>query len=438
MSKTSGAAVKGSAFEGFEFKKIDLRKFNLKTKKPNVNTLRDINDDFRIVQKAQFASEKDFNKAASLLRPVTSGPYSVKLFTANESLVLARNPNWWAYSLPEIKNLFNFDLLKYSIVSDPALAYEKLIKGDIDLLNLNLDNYRHNVKGGDKDKFDASNDGVKPLWAAHFKSKNSPTVTFLNWNEKNTLFQSREVRQALAQLVDYKSIISNVYGDEADRSFSPFGSNTPNTDPSLEKTQFELNIEKAVTLLSKEGWKDHDSSGRLSKAIDGTLKFFEFTILYNSENTLRGKIAQILKENFRRAGIIANVQALEYNAVIDKISKHDYDSVIFNFGGGSINADAEGLWASKSIQGGFNFGSYKNPRVDDLILKASSELDPKKHFAINRKISKIIYEDQPAIFLLEVNGTFVGFNKKNIDSTSWFSQFDFNPPVERYFSKSLL
>ena len=436
MSKASEAGFKGAIFAGFEFKKIDLRRFSLKTNKPNVNTFRDINDDFRIIQKVQFANEKDFTKAASLLKPVTSGPYSVKSFSPNETLVLERNPKWWAYSLPEVKNLFNFDLLKYSIISDAQLAYEKLVRGDIDLLNLNMDSYRNSVKGTDKEKFDTSSDGAKPFWAAHFRSKNSPTVTFLNWNEKNELFQSRQVRQALAQLIDYQEIISKVFGEEADRSFSPFGSNTPNTDPGLGKSKFELNVGKALKLLEKQGWKDNDSSGRLSKKINGKLKYFEFTILYNSENIQRAKIAQILREKFKVAGIVANLQASEFTVMIDRMKNHDYDSVIFNFGGGSINADAEGLWASKSIgQGGLNVGSYRNKKVDDLIMMASTESDPVKHFAINKKISKIIYEDQPAAFLLEVNGVFIGFNKTSIDSRGWFSQFDFNAPIERYYSK---
>jgi len=359
----------------------------------------------------------------------------VEQFWWPSGLILVRNKTWWAAANPELKSLYNFDELKFRIISDSQLAYEKLIKGDIDILTMNAETYGSKVKGIDKGYFSADSSNKEDLWASHFRSENNPTITFLNWNEDKEIFKSKATRQALAQLIDYDGIIKKVYFNEADRSFSPYGSQTKNTLPDLKKNHFNFDQSKALKLLFADGWKDQDDSGLLSKTINGAKVYFEFTLLFNSENLLRGKIAQIIQEDFKKAGITVRVQSMEYNTMIERISKHDFDAVVFSWGRGSVNADGESLWASKSSNDGFNFGRYSNPAVDKLMEEASKELEIRRHFKINQKISKIVYDDQPSAFILEVPGVFAAFRRSVVSSPSWFSKYDFDLPIELYRSK---
>jgi peptide/nickel transport system substrate-binding protein len=60
---------------------------------------------------------------------------------------------------------------------------------------------------------------------------------------------------------------------------------------------------------------------------------------------------------------------------------------------------------------GRNFGSYSNPEVDRLFDEAMKTFDHAKQAELYGRIQTLIYEDQPYLFLYDVN-SFFGFNKQ--------------------------
>jgi peptide/nickel transport system substrate-binding protein len=58
-----------------------------------------------------------------------------------------------------------------------------------------------------------------------------------------------------------------------------------------------------------------------------------------------------------------------------------------------------------------NYGSYSNPRVDELFVQARKEFDPDKRMALYGEIHKILWEDQPVTWLY-YRQAFYAFNKK--------------------------
>ncbi len=432
MDPKTNAAHKRVYFEDFTFEKVDPQTVRFKVTHPNVNTLVEINDDFRVIQKKQFVSEPDFNKARGILSPVSSGPYRLKSFQRDQKLELERKKDWWGYKVVGMKNLFNFDTIVYRIISDPSLSYEKFVKGEIDLLEMNAEVFGTRVKGADKDKYGPNPETDKPLWAKHFETRAPALTNIIGWNLKRPLFQSKKTRQALAQLVNYDEILNKIYYGEAVRSFSPFGSNTPNTAPEQKKKTFQFDPAKAIALLKEDGWAD-DGQGVLTKMIDGKKTRFEFTLRYNSENPMRAKIAQVMREQFKKAGIVLNVQALEYNTLVETMQNRDFDALVMGWGKGNLYQDSKQIWHSSSWENrGSNFVGYSNPEADKLIEEATNELDIQKHFKLNQKLAAIIYDDQPCVFLLEVPGFFAAFQSSKIRSKKWVMKYDETIPVWMY------
>lgn len=432
MNKSVDAAPLRSYFEGMTFEKVDQYTFKFKVPNPNVNTINTLNADFMIVQKKQFEGQ-DFNNAKGIMQPVTNGPYRVKSYSRDQKLELERKKDWWGYQIKEFKNQFNFDSIVYRIIADSALAYEKLVKGDIDVLEMNSETFGTKVKGADKDKFGSSPESGKALWAKHFYTKAPAQWTYVGWNMKLPIFQSKKTRQALAHLIPYEEFISKVYFDQGIRSASPFGTQTPNTAPDQIKRAFKYDIAKGIKLLKADGWSDMDQTNTLSKMIDGKKTKFEFSLQYNSENPMRAKLAQIVKENFKKAGIIVNVQAIEYNALLDRIDNRDIEAFIMGWGKGSIYADSKQIWHTSSYENrGSNFVGYSNPEVDKLIEQASKELNIEKFYKLNHKIAAMIYDDQPYAFVVEVPGFMAGFNAHRLKSKRWNMKFDDTPAVWMY------
>jgi peptide/nickel transport system substrate-binding protein len=435
MDPKVDAAPLRASMGPFQFEKVDRLKFKLSVENPNVNTILNFNENFIPIQKKQFAEAGDFNKAKGIINPVGSGPYLLKTFSRDQKIELERVKNWWGDSLPQNKNLHNFHSIVYRIISDSALSYEKFLKGEIDLLEMNSETFGTRVKGSDQDKFGLEPDSSKRLWAKHFKTQAPAPYIYIGWNLKRPVFYSKKTRQALAQLIDYDLISEKVYHREASRCFSPFGSMTPNTSPGQKEKAFSFNPKKAIELLKADGWTDSDQDNFLDKLIDGKKTRFEFTLRYNSESPMRAKIAQILKEQFKKSGILVNVQAMEWNAHIAEIDNRNFDAVISGWGKGNIYPDANQLWHTKSFENrGSNYVGYSNPEVDALISESLKELNVQKRFKIMQKIGSLIYDDQPYAFLVEIPGFIMGANSK-IKAKKWAMKFDDAPAIWQYSSE---
>ncbi len=429
------AAELRANFGAFAFEKVNERTFKFTVEHPSLNTLININMDFIIMQKKQFANETDINKSKVNMNPMTSGPYRIKSFSRDQKIELERKKDWWGYKIPEMKNLYNFDNMVYRIIPDFGLVYEKFMRGEIDAVEMKSDFYGTHVKGTDHEKFDTAADQGKERWANHFKTLAPAQWTYVGWNMKHPMFASKKTRQALAMLVDYDQVINKVYFGEGIRCTSPFGSDSPNSTPEQKKKAFNLNPAKALALLKEDGWADTDQSGVLSKVINGKPTKFEFTIRYNSENAMRGKIAQIVKEGFKKAGISVTVQAIEWNTLLKMMDDRDFDALIMGWAGGNFDANVGQIWSSKAIENkGSNAVGYSNPEVDKLSDQVESELDRKKRFKTVQKIGSIIYDDQPYAFVVEIPGVIVGINKK-IKAKKWMNRYDVTLPFWQYYSE---
>jgi peptide/nickel transport system substrate-binding protein len=110
-------------------------------------------------------------------------------------------------------------------------------------------------------------------------------------------------------------------------------------------------------------------------------------------------------------GIAAEVNAVEWNAYLDKINvKFDMDMYVLGWTGGYDPASTKNIWAS---DGGQNSHGYKNPKVDELYKKAETVPGCKQadRKAIYVEIQKILAEDQPYIFLY-TNENLAVYNKR--------------------------
>jgi peptide/nickel transport system substrate-binding protein len=169
--------------------------------------------------------------------------------------------------------------------------------------------------------------------------------------------------------------------------------------------------------------------------IDGKKVKFEFVLRYNSENPMRAKVAQMVKETFIKAGVVVNVQAIEFNTLLTQMDNRDFDALILSWGKGSLNADTTQIWATKSyLNKGSNAVAYSNPDADKLMEESEQELDPKKRFKIVQKLGALIYDDQPYAFLVEIPGFMAGFHSR-IQAKKWVMKYDDSPPIWQYYSE---
>lgn len=417
------AAPLRSFYDGVSFKKIDKLKFSFHIDSPKFNT-QDFLQGFVTLQKKQFEKEADFNKSRENLRPVGNSAYVLKSFSRDQTVIFERDKNWWAKDLPQYKARFNQDNWVYKLIGDNALRYEKFLKGEIDLVTFDPDQYATQVKGTDKDRFGSKPGDGKPVWADQFKSDGTKPWWGLAFNLEQPMFASKDTRKGLAYLVDYKTIIERGYFGLVEQCVSPFGSHTDNTDPGLKSKKgiYTFDPKKAAEFFAKDGWKRDVSEPFLVKDIDGKKTLFRFTLKYYSGNTAAAKAVVILKEIFKKSGVDLELRPMDGTAMYKDFEDRNFEVAFMGWGAGSIHPDPKQLWDSTSVGKGSNKTSYKNPKVDELIKKANLEFSHKKREKYLQEIDRILYDDLPYVFLVERSGELQGINSK-FKSPRWTERF---------------
>jgi len=431
--KTEAAALR-SYWEGTSLEVVDKMNFTFKVKEPKFDTLRSLYL-FTTIQKKQFEKDADFNKAKAVLDPIGNGPFVFKTFSRDQQLVLERNKDWWGSKLTHMKNRFNADQIIFRIITDDTLGYEKFLKGELDVTTFNAEQFALKVNGTDKDRFGKSPKEKKTVWATEVQNKAPRGYSYIGWNLRQPLFQSKKTRQALALIIDYKQIIDKVFFGYSYQCTSPFGSLTYNAAEDLRKPGKMLTTDrkKAMALLKEDGWSDTDGDNVLDKTIDGKKVKFAFELKFNSNNPLRAKIAQIAKENFKAAGIDMSVRAMEWNAYLEDIDNRRFEAFLLGWTA-TPYPNARQTWHSSSEKDqGSNIVAYNNPKVDELIDASNKEFDLKKRAETMKEINRIIYDDQPYLFLLEPRSMMAGFNTKvGAPSGAWALSYDVSPPDDIY------
>ena len=330
-----------------------------------------------------------------------SGPYKLESYDRGKSLTLVKNKEWWGKELPQNKGVYNFDKILIRFVKEDNLQIEMLKKGQLDFVEMTPEMFFVKTNGA-------------PFGKTISKKKvenSDPTSSygFVAWNLKNPLFEDRDVRIALAHLMNREEMIKKFrYGVDY-LATGPWKVNNPHVNKSVKP--FKFDPKKAKSLLAKAGWSDSNKDGVLDKTINGKLTDFRFTLMFPSRDV--EKYYTMYKEDLKKAGIEMNLKLVEWNTFVKELDSKRFEAITLAWGGGTVEGDPKQIWHSESARaGGSNFISYANKEVDKLIDQAREELDAKKRSQMWQQIHKLIAEDAPYAFMFNKQYIYYGINNK--------------------------
>jgi microcin C transport system substrate-binding protein len=328
-----------------------------------------------------------------------SGPWILEEYKTGRQIVFKKNKSWWGWKVDYYKPFYRPDRMVYRVIRNENSNLETFKKGDLDFIKLSAEQYATKTSGAP--------------WGGRVKKEEVQNLApqqqpFIGWNLKNPLFTDKNVRLALAHLLDRETIIKKFYYDKAVPATGPWYRRNPAADPDRKPIPFDMKA--AQDLLAKAGWKDDQKKGILSKEIDGKPVEFRFTLL--NSNPDREKIFTFYKEALKKVGIDMSITNLDWNAFSRKIDDRSFEAVVMAWGG-QVNVDPKQVWHSASAKaGGSNFVAYANAEVDSLIDASRLELDEKKRMGILRKIYNLIADDVPYLFILSMKSTFYGHSDR--------------------------
>jgi len=169
----------------------------------------------------------------------------------------------------------------------------------------------------------------------------------------------------------------------------------------------EYDIERANALLASEGWRDSNDDGIVDK--DGTA--FELSLKVNSDSRLRQDVAVLVQAQLKKAGVNVKIERVEWNLFIEQIfQKADFEAMMLAWDA-DFTVNPTPLWHSDAIDNGYNFVSYNNPRVDELLTLGRNAANTQLAQPYWSEFQQLIINDSPYTFLF-IQDNIVAYNKR--------------------------
>lgn len=301
-------------------------------------------------------------------KPLGTGQYVMKSFQPGQQVVFEANENYFL-GAPKIKNV-----IYKSTTDETKLAM--LSSGEIDMDMVTVDE-----------------DNVEAVQALGFLDLNIfPTngYGYVGMNHERAKFQDPKVRQALVYGLNRAEIVEAVYGKFADVINIPQSKESwAYTSEGIESYDFD--IEKAKTLLDEAGWTVGKDGIREK---DGE----QFTIDFSgtAENPVVDALLPIMTANYQELGIKVNAETLDFNAILDKLDKSDFDMYFMAW---SLTPDPDGtVYITDGAQ---NRVHYSNKEYDDLMKQGKKQLDVEKRKEIYAQAYQVLNKDIADILMYQ-------------------------------------
>lgn len=328
----------------------------------------------------------DFNLNPANRAPIGSGPYKFSKWESGRLIELERHTDYWGNNDPFWKDRYNFNRLIYKIIAEDSVANLALKKGDIDAMDPTPEQYFKELVGPEIEK---------NFYKLSYTTEDGNGFRYLGWNLSKPLFQSKNLRQALAMALPRESLSKTLFEGQAKLAAGPFPMGSPKTDPTVKPFAYDLT--KALELLEADGWKDSDGDGLLDKGG----KKLSFELLFVSQAADVERIAVTFQESLKRLGIDLKLKTLEWTVFLKNVQERKFDSIMMAWGS-SLDSDPYQVWHSSQIAGGgSNYVGFKNARVDELLEKARTTLDREKRNEMYREFSRIVADEAPYLFIFE-------------------------------------
>lgn len=328
-------------------------------------------------------SGKQYLEWYQWLMMMGSGPYehSEKDLQKERSIMLVRRPDYWAKDERWAIGRWNFDKLKWIVITDESLQFEKFKKGDLD--------YYLVVKALSWAQ-ECDFDKVEKGWILKRKIYTEEPQGFSGFvfNMRVAPFNDKRVRLAFAYLFNREKLIDKLFFNQYDFIDSYFpGSVWEN--PNNAKIRY--NPDEAAELLYEAGWQERNADGWL---VDKDGNPFEVTLEFGQKGMERVFI--VAQEDFHKAGIKLELKLIDYRTLLKKVEERNF-SIHYQSWNALLFPNPESSWMSEMADQKFNnnIPGFKNARVDELCKEYNVTFERKRHIEILREIDGLIFEEHP-------------------------------------------
>ena len=330
------------------------------------------------------------------MRPIGSGPFKVHECEPLRWLSLERFDKFFMKSKPRLKRL------TFVFFNDPEELDIALEQGEIHMVCFSPLVSRHNEL-----------EKLKHLNVTYRGFKGIGAMIGLGLNLAKKPFDDIRVRKALTYAIDKKFIAQEVMGRKGKIMNGPL---VPFSQFYKESHKYEFDTYIANKLLDEAGYRRGHDGRRFTIQVDYPP---------NAASVARPLLVYLRHKLSRTVGIDLLIRDNHtFQKWVDLIVKGNYQATIeIAFTWSDPIIGVHGMYDSKNRGKGVmwsNTLNYKNNNIDDIIEKASSDINFDNRKKLYDKFQRIIASDLPVIWLSTVPyATIYNSNLSGINDSMW-------------------
>jgi peptide/nickel transport system substrate-binding protein len=323
------------------------------------------------------------------------GPYYVADYKAGSYLLLRRNANYWKHDA-QGRALPYIETIRLDIQRNRENELLRFRRGELHLINrLDAEQFDHLQRENPA----VTRNAGTGLDAEEFWFNQSPAAPLPEF--KKLWFRATEFRRAVSLAINREDLCRIVFSGYAKPAYGPVSpSNQFWFNSALPAPKYDP--QGALRLLAQAGFRYENNvlKDRAGHAV-------AFTLVTNSGNASREKMAAMIQQDLSQIGIKVTVVTLDFPSLIERMTRtFDYDACIL----GLVNTDLDPnsqmtVWLSSGENHQWN-PNQKSPstaweaEIDKLMQEQASSLSERQRKASFDRVQQIVAEQQPFIYLV--------------------------------------
>ena len=315
----------------------------------------------------------------------TTGPYHVGIMEDGKYVELHRTENWWANDLRYVRNRFNPDKIRITVIRDESTAWLHFLDGKIDTFGLTIPKYWH-----DKSKDEVFTKGyVAKYWFYHRLPVPSAGLYL---NTAMPMLDDINVRYGLAHSINIDKVINTVLRGDYERlpTFQLGFGVYDNT--SIKPREFD--VSKAGEYFEKAGFDSKDRYGiRIKKDANGkVIARLQFLITYGRPDHTDRLV--VLKEEAKKAGVELNLDLLDSSASFKKMleKKHQIAWLTWSSSGFSPRYWEHFHSENANKPQNNNVTNTSVPEMDPLIMEFRASANLEERVGLAHRLEQMVHD----------------------------------------------
>ncbi|HET9319869.1 MAG TPA: ABC transporter substrate-binding protein [Bryobacteraceae bacterium] len=350
----------------------------------------------RLFDQVPIVSARSLEKSRRPAEMPVLGPYRIAEYQPGSHLVLRRNPYYWKTD-GNGRRLPYIDSIRLSIQQNRELELIRFLRGEIHLINsIDPESFDRLAARRPEEARDSGRSlDSEQMWFNQVARAPMPPY-------RKEWFRSRDFRLAISRAINRADLARVVYRGHAATGAGPISPanrfwfnarlRAPGYDP-----------QAALALLKADGFA---LSGTTLRDRHGNT--VEFSLVTNSGNKARERLASMIQQDLARIGIRLNVITLDFGSLIERMTRtFDYESCLL----GLVNVDLDpsaqmNIWLSSASSHAWNPGqaSPETPweaEIDRLMRAQAAEVEPLRRKALFDRVQQIVTDQAPVLYLVD-------------------------------------